>query len=202
MSIEEFGEGVAPGGLKNLDEIKILICYLLKSVGKPLSFDNLNEIVQHDGLCNYFGFANAVHELLTTGHIDIVCDGETELYKTTSLGVETAALLERRLPKSVREKAINAAVKLLARVKRESENTVEMVENKSGGCFVTCKVLDMGDALMEVKLLVADRQQVERIKQQFQSCPDIVYKGVLALMTGDVRAAAELIKQADNVNCD
>lgn len=193
MLSDGFGEGVAPGGLKDADDIKILICYLLKSVDRPLSFENLNEILQHDGLCNYFGFASALHELLVSGHIDLVHENGEDLYKTTSLGVATAELFERRLPVSVREKAVNAAVRLLSRIKRESENRVEFTENSSGGFDVTCSVLDMGDTLMSVKLLVADRAQAESVKRQFQSNPDIVYRGVLALLTGDVATAAKLI---------
>ena len=194
MLTDGFDEGVAPGGLKDADDIKILICYLLKSVGRPLSFDNLNEILQHDGLCNYFGFASALHELLVSGHVDLLKDGGVEYYKATGLGEATAALFERRLPVTVREKAVNAAVRLLARIKRESENRVEIAQNTSGGFEVTCTVYDMGDTLMSVKLLVADRAQAESVKRQFQTNPEIVYKGMLALMTGDAAAAAELIK--------
>lgn len=189
-----FSEGVAPGGLKDADEIKILICYLLKSVNRPLSFNNLNEILQHDGLCNYFGFASALHELLVSGHVDLKKQDNEDLYKTTSLGVETAKLFERRLPASVREKAVNAAVRLLARIKRESENRVEIEKNASSGFYVTCNVLDMGDTLMSVKLLVADQAQAQAVKSRFQASPETVYKGMLALMTGDAAAAAELIK--------
>lgn len=197
MLSDGFDEGVAPGGLKDADDIKILICYLLKSVGGPLSFDNLNEILQHDGLCNYFGFASALHELLVTGHVGLVRDGDDELYKATGLGASTAALFERRLPAAVREKAVNAAVRLLARIKRESENRVEIVKNAAGGFDVTCSVMDMGDTLMSVKLLVADHAQAESVKRQFQSMPEVVYKGILALMTGDIKAAAELVKPAE-----
>lgn len=197
MPGDGFIEGVEPGGLKDIGEIKVLICYLLKSVGKPLSFKSLNEIVQHDGLCNYFAFASALHELLVSGHVDIVKDGDTELYKNTSLGDETAELFERRLPASVREKAIGTAVKLLAKIKRESENRVEIEENPSGGYNVICNSYDMGDTLMSIKLLVVDKEQADLIKKQFQSAPEIVYKGVLALMTGDTKTAAELIKPAE-----
>lgn len=194
MVNDGFTEGVAPGGLKEADDIKILICYLLKSVGRPLSFDNLNEILQHDELCNYFGFASALHELLVSGHVDLVKDGGAEFYKTTSLGDTTASLFERRLPVTVREKAVNAAVRLLSRIKRESENRVSIAENRSGGVDVTCSVLDMGDTLMSVKLLVADRAQAESVKRRFQESPEFVYKGVLALMTGDKAELAQLIK--------
>lgn len=198
MKSDGFDEGVAPGGLKDADDIKILICYLLKSVGRPLSFENLNEILQHDGLCNYFGFASALHELLLSGHVDLVKDGGTEFYRATRLGEATASLFERRLPVTVREKAVNAAVRLLARIKRESENRVDIAANPSGGFDVTCSVYDLGDTLMSVKLLVADRAQAESVKKQFQSGPEIVYKGVLALLTGDAVEMADLMKQEEH----
>lgn len=193
MASDGFIEGIEPGGLKDADEIKILICYLLKSVGNPLSFDNLNEIVQHDGLCNYFAFASALHELLVSGHLDLIKENSIELYKNTSLGDETADLFERRLPASVREKAIGTAVKLLAKIKRDAENKVSIEENPSGGFNVMCNVYDMGDTLLSVRLLVADMDQARLIKSQFQKSPATIYKGILALLTGDTKTAAELI---------
>jgi hypothetical protein len=194
MANEWFDEGITPGSLKESDDIKILICYLLKSVARPLSFDNLNEILQHDGLCNYFGFASALNELQKSGHIELVKDGELECYKASDLGTGTAEMFERRLPLTIRERAVNAAVRLFARIKREAENRVEIEEENSGGFSVTCSVLDIGDTLMQVKLLVTDRAQAQAIQRQFQGSPEIIYKGVLALMTGDVKAAAELVK--------
>lgn len=199
MASDEFTEGVAPGGLKDADDIKILICYLLNSVGRPLSFSNMNDIIQHDELCNYFSFASALRGLLISGHIDIVRgkDGGEEFYKNTSLGDETAKLFERRLPASVREKAVGSAVKLLSKIKRESENKALIEENPSGGFFVTCSIYDMGDILLSVKILVADINQARLIKRNFQSNPELLYKGTLALLTGDVKTAAELISPPD-----
>lgn len=191
---DTFSEGVSPGGLTDKDEIKILICYLLKSVASPLSFDNLNTIMQHDGLCNYFEFASALRELLISGHLDLKKQDGEELYKTTSLGKETAAMFERRLPASIREKAVNTAIKLLSQIKREAENRAEIEDNPSGGVYVTCSVLDRDDALLSVKLLVGDRAQAQSVKQRFQQNPGLVYKGILALMTGDTAVAAELLK--------
>lgn len=185
MLNDGFDEGVAPGGLKDADDIKILICYLLKSVARPLSFTNLNDIVQQDGLCNYFEFANALHELLVSGHIDLLKQDGEELYKPTSLGVSTAALFERRLPKAVREKAVNAAVRLLAKIKRDAENKVEITKNATGGYTVSCSVYDMGDTLMSVSLYVADLAQAQAVRDRFQQSPETVYKNVLELLTNE-----------------
>ena len=194
MANEWLNEGISPGGLTEADDIKILICYLLKSVARSLSFENLNEILQHDGLCNYFGFASALHELVSSGHVELIKDGEMEYYKATDLGAGTAEMFERRLPLTIRERAVNAAIRLLAQIKRDSENRVEISEEISGGFSVTCSVLDMGDTLMEVKLLVTDRAQAESVKKQFQGIPEVIYKGVLALMTGDINTATQLVE--------
>lgn len=195
MPNDTFDAGIEPGGLRDSNEIKVLLCYILKTVKKPLSFDSLNEILQGDGLVNYFEFAQSLHELLLSGHVDLIQDGGVDYYKVTRLGAGTAELFERRLPASIREKAVKAAVRLLARIRRESENRVEIGADPGGGYAVDCVVLDQGDDLMRVRLLVPDMRQAELVKRQFLQSPETVYKGVLALLTGDVQAVGELLAQ-------
>ena len=56
---DNFIAGIAPGGLKEVYEVKILICHLLYSVEKPLSVDNINEIFSKDDAVDYFTFTTA-----------------------------------------------------------------------------------------------------------------------------------------------
>lgn len=188
MAYEAMGAGVEPGGLRDTNEVKILVCWLLKSVGGPLSFDNLNEILAGDGLVNYFELAQAVQNLLNSGHIDLA-DGESERYRCTKLGAGTAALFERRLPRSVRDKAARDAVRLLARIRREAENRAEIVSEPAGGYRVRCRILDRGDALLELNLLVPTQEQAQLVKQNFTAQAESVYQGVLALLAGESAAS-------------
>ena len=197
MAYGAFDGDVEPGGLRDRNEVKILICYLLKTVKKPLSFDNLNEITHGEGLVNYFELAQAVKELLETGHIDLVESGGSDLYKCTRLGAGTADLFERTLPFSVREKAVRAAVNLLARIKRETENKVEITENPGGGYCIKCRILDVGDELMNISLSLPEKQQADMVRKQFLKNPEIVYKGVLALLTGDLNTVGGIISGED-----
>jgi hypothetical protein len=201
MAYEAFDAGVAPDGIRDTTDIKILICYLLKNIDKPISFDNISEILLQDELVNYFELVKAIDDLLVSGHIDLVMQGEQKLYKSTRLGAGTAELFERRLPFSVKEKSVKAAINLLAKIKRESENSVEIAENASGGLNVCCKILDMGDALLSINLFVPDKLQAEMVKKHFLANPELVYKGVLSLLTGDVevvRDVLELKKESEN----
>jgi hypothetical protein len=195
MAYEALDAGVAPDGIRDTNDIKILVCYLLKNVDNPLSFENVSEILLRDGLVNYFELVTAVDDLLVSGHIDLVMQGTQKFYKSTKLGDGTADLFERRLPYSVREKAVKAAIRLLSKIKRESENSVEITENISGGLNVCCKILDMDDELLSINLFVPDKQQAEMVKKYFLADPVIVYKGVLSLLTGDVDAVRDFLTQ-------
>ncbi|MDR3552180.1 MAG: DUF4364 family protein [Clostridia bacterium] len=195
MANDGFDAGVEPGGLRDKNEVKILICYLLKNVGRPLTFENLNEILRQDGLVNYFEFAQAVKEMLETGHIDLIEQGGAQAYKVTKLGAGTAGLFERRLPLSVREKAVRSGVRLLAKIQREAENRAEIIEEESGGFSVRCRILDNGDELMGITLLVPALDQARAVQKEFQQNPEAVYKGVLALLTGNRAAFREMLGQ-------
>jgi hypothetical protein len=194
MAYQAFDAGVAPDGIKDTNDIKILICYLLKNIDNPLSFENISEILLQDELVNYFEIVKAVDDLLASGHIDLVMQHEQKCYKSTKLGAGTAELFERRLPFSVKEKSVKAAINLLAKIKRESENSVEITENTASGLNVCCKILDMNDALLSINLFVPDKLQAEMVKKHFLANPELVYKGVLSLLTGDMDAVRDMLE--------
>ncbi len=77
-----------------------------------------------------------------------------------------------------------AAEELLARIRREQENTVEMEKNGLG-CQVTCRIGDEKAPLMTLKLSVADDLQAKLIREHFLDQPELLYRSVLAVLTGD-----------------
>ena len=46
MQYDAFDAGIELGGLRNRDDIRLLICYLLKSVDAPMTRQILNEAMQ------------------------------------------------------------------------------------------------------------------------------------------------------------
>ena len=55
-----------PGSLSDIYEIKILICYLLSCIEKPLSKEQVNYVFQFNSIVNYFSFCQALKELIDT----------------------------------------------------------------------------------------------------------------------------------------
>ena len=52
MEFDAFSAGVEPGGLRSQSEIRLLLCYLLKSVDLPLSRSMILSVIQDSGLAN------------------------------------------------------------------------------------------------------------------------------------------------------
>ena len=50
--------------LKDKNDIKIFILYLMRHVGRPLDFVSINDIVVQDGYVGYFDFVECFAELL------------------------------------------------------------------------------------------------------------------------------------------
>lgn len=192
MQNDAFTAGVEPGGLQSKDEIRILLCYLLTSVGVPLHKEAILQSVQANGLANYFEVTDALEALCENGNLTRGKDGA---YCATEQAREIARQLDTALPYSVREKAVGAAIALLAQARRERENTVEL-KKEPHGYRVVCHVAGAGEHedLMTLSLRVADRRQAKRVREVFQAAPDRVYQMMLALLTGQKELAASYLE--------
>lgn len=192
MRQDAFTGGVDPGGLWAQNDIRILICYILSSVEAPLSQDDLSQVVQGRRLANYFETEDALAALEKLGH---VLRDENGCFTVSETGREIAARLDAELPVAVRDKALEAALTLLAEARSRRENRVE-VEDLPNGCQVTCRVSGGGDTdLLRVSLYVPDRAQAQVVEEGFFRNPDRIYRLTLAALTGDMDYAKELLEE-------
>ena len=180
MEYEAFTGGVAPGGLRSKSEIRILICYMLKSVNAPLSGDDIIKVLQEKSLANYFEASDALSALVSLGN---VTREEDNTYVLTKRGKSVADDLEQLIPSSVRDKAVAAATALLASAKMERENVATIVRTENG-YNVTCHI--SGGEM--------DLYQAREVKKNFHRDPQRVYNLMLAALTGD----DEMMKSAVN----
>ena len=183
MEFDAFRAGVEPGGLINRTEIRLLVCYILKSIDQPLSGQLIQELFHYEGLANYFEVGQAVQDLLELGNIQRSPD-DPEAYQVTDTGRTVVDTLERDLPVTVREKAVKSAIRILTRIRREAENKVEITKAERG-YIISCSVMDMGAELMTVRLMVPDEMQAQAVREIFLDDPSMIYAGVVELMTHD-----------------
>ena len=183
MEYDAFDAGIELGGLRNRDDIRLLVCYLLKSVDAPMTRQMLNDVMQEDGLANYFEVGQAIEELLKTGNITADIADDEEVLSVTDKGREAAELLQTSLPKTVREKAVNSAIRLTTRAKIERENKIEVKKEENGGYNITFTLFDRDTELMKLSIFVADSLQLEQVKQNFIDDPVKVYSTIITSLT-------------------
>ncbi len=183
MEYDAFDAGIELGGLRNRDDIRLLVCYLLKSVDAPMTRQMLNDAMQEDGLANYFEVGQAIEELLKTGNITADIADDEEVLSVTDKGREAAELLQTSLPKTVREKAVNSAIRLTTRAKIERENKIEVKKEENGGYNITFTLFDRDTELMKLSIFVADSLQLEQVKQNFIDDPVKVYSTIITSLT-------------------
>ena len=181
MEFDAVSAGVAPGGLVNSTEIKVLICYILKSVNEPVPASKLCEILFYEGIANNFEVSDCIEALITNGNIECI-DEQEQTYTTTKSGNNIAETLKSTLPLSVREKACKSTLKMMAEIKHAKETDISIVRNGEN-TFITCSALDGENPIMSVQLLVSDESQALAIKSKFLENPSEIYSKIIDLFT-------------------
>ncbi len=177
--------------LKEKNDIKIFILYLMRNIGYALDFENINDIVVQDGFVNYFDFAECFAELLETGNIAEEKWPSGNMYKITEQGIHVADTLQSNLLGMLREKSLKSALRLLSFKKRGSDISFETQDLPNGRVKVTCCIIEGGEEIMRTTVTADSTVQLEKMRYNFYDKPETVYRGMLALLSGDVNYLLE-----------
>ena len=160
------------GGLFNTAEIKILICYVISSINEPVPGRLLADVLHYEGIANCFEVNDAIASLNKSGHLKLV-DEKDDSYIITESGKNIAETLKSSLAYPVKDRAYAAALKMVSRFKNAKEN---------GKNYITCSATDGGLPFLTVKLLVADDEQAQFIKNRFLN-DNKIYSEIIELLT-------------------
>lgn len=184
---------IIPGKrLTNKNDIKIFILYLLQNIQYPLDFPTINDIVAQNEYVNYFDFAECFAELLDMGHIveEVTVDPKTHeeqtCYRISELGADIVSQLQSNLLRSIREQSLKSALRLLSFRKRGAKVTCKTTEQDDGKYSIECTITEMDREVLHIHLVDDSRSRVERMRENFEDRPDVIYKGVMALLAGEV----------------
>ncbi len=183
-----------PSPLRDKNEIKIFILFLLEKIGYPLDYNTIGSIVVQDGIVRFFDFADCFFQLLDAGHIARASEDDAqlhltedaeELFEITKTGREVAEVLGETLMISVREQGERSALRHLS-LKRLGAEVDQSHEPLGDGFMYHCTIKDKSGKVLGVDLRLDDRRQLERVTKNFADRPEIIYRGILALLSGDV----------------
>ncbi|MBR0423320.1 MAG: DUF4364 family protein [Clostridia bacterium] len=184
MKIDAFSAGIAPGGLRDIQEIKILICYIFDKLDIHLRKSDITAILQNYALANYFEVSQAFSQMVLNNNLS-ADPNNNNYYLITPSGKMISEELSDNLPLTVREKALKSAKQYLKRLKIEKENTVN-IKKTPFGYTVNCKVSGGEFNMMEVKLYAPDITAATAIKNNFYKNPEKIYESIVSMLTDEI----------------
>ena len=131
-----------------------------------------------DPAVNYFEFVNALDELQEQQLIESTENG----FVITEKGSVVADTLSDDLPRSVRESAVRAVIRIQSWVHKAAQNKAR-VEHDGDEYRVICTIEDMGRDSFQVQLSMPDQLTAEMVKNRFIAKGSEVYSQLLNLLT-------------------
>lgn len=185
--------------LKEKNDIKIFILYLLKNIAYPLDFNTISDIVVQDEFVNYFDFAECFAELLDSGTVEMHrvveatddinlgrIEKNTELYNITENGVRVVEQLQSNLLIMIKEKSLKSAMRLLSFKARGSDIKCSGKEREDGRYDLHCEIIENRETMLSVDIVIDDKHQLDKMMYNFNERPEVIYRGVVSLLTGDI----------------
>ena len=176
-----FDRFITPNMLNLTDSyaVKILICYFLRQIDRPITPNQLTEIATADGVVNYFIYTEAIEQMLEAGTIVVEKDEDgTEFYVLSKIGKAGAEDFKKLVPKSFRDRILASGLKFFAKLSNEQNVKCDISDTESG-YEVHCVCTDNDLLLMDLKLFAPDLEQATMLKDKMLLNPAEFYGKVL-----------------------
>ena len=173
-------------GLNTITDLKVFLLFLLDNIRYPIAHSTIMEIILENTDELSIDYDECLSELTESGHLyfDTV-DGE-RYYMISDAGRMVASELYDSLDKEFRERSLRTAIKHISLSKSGAsiKSHIEVTDTKR--YRVTLEAYDSQGEIMSTSLTVSSRAEAETIKNNFESKPDGVYRGVLFSATGRI----------------
>lgn len=170
----------------NMNNVKIFVLYLMQNVNYPLDFVTINDIVMQTDYVMYLDFAVAFNEMLDAGLIEKTDADGTEKYTVTKNGALVARELKSDILPSILDRSLAAALRYLDFKKRGVTLKFDIEETENGKYRIDTGFSENGECIFSQSITVDSLDRAKRMKQNFYERPEALYRGVLALLSGNV----------------
>ena len=177
--------------LTEKSDIKIFILYLLSQLERPLDYVTLHDICVQDEFVNQFDFVEEFYELLDIKALEMKQnDAGDEMVCLTRKGKDTAETMKDRILPEILDHAVRSALQLIS-FKAQGLTSHSKIEELGGKYRLTCSVNGADGTHFETSLLLESLRQAERMRINFDERSEFIYRGILALLSGNMNYLAE-----------
>lgn len=172
--------------LRDKNDIKIFILYLMRHIGYPLPYHDIDAIVRQDGIVDLPSFSECFAELMETGNVCETMEAGGACYVITEQGIHVADNLQSSLLELIRTTSLQSALRMLSFQKRGCRCVTEEGISPDGRRMLTCTILEHETVLLSVTIKVESAEQLAEMKRNFYKRPEVIFRGAMALLSGEM----------------
>ena len=174
--------------IRDKRNIKIFVLYLMQNINYPLDYVTLNDIVMQNDYVMYLDFAESFHEMLESELVEEACKSDMgdPMYIVTDKGRIVATELHSEILSSLLDKSLECALRYLDFKKRNIKVSSRVEKRDDGRYNVVCIIKENNQTIMQNTVVVDTINRAQRMEDNFRDHPEVVYKGVMALLSGNI----------------
>ena len=159
------------GFIQDKLEIKFLILYIMSRIIESIPFDAVQDMTMCDDGIDYFDFSECLADLVRTGHLTL----QNDVYNITQKGIRNSEICESSLPYSVRIRADRNLAAYNQKLRRKSLVRANVTERENGTYTVSLSLSDDVDNLMNLSLMVTQKEMAKDLEKRFQKNAEHIY---------------------------
>lgn len=167
------------------NSIKLYILYLMDKINHPISYSDIQDAVSYGEFVGYFDFERIFSLLEKENNIKGEKDIQPPVFCLTLRGRQIVENLSHLLDYEVRDKGLKAAMKFL-QFKKTGANVTVTSKPDDKGYRLSISINEKSLSKMELSVYVDDKQMADNMQFTAEQRPEVIYRGIIALLTGDV----------------
>lgn len=177
--------------ISKMDDIKIFVLHLIHQVNRPMTYIQLNEIVEVTEHIKYIDFAEAFYRMVEDGLLDPVgkgLDDDDEMYYITAKGLTVAENLKSEFREALLKESTTAAHRYL-RFSKDKGLTCDCEVHRlelDKTYTVDFRIFNRDKEVLRGSINVESEEQAHQMIRNIYANPDVILIGMTALMSGDV----------------
>jgi len=170
---------------QTLAESKILLIYILSKIGKPISHNELLELVISISDMNYFYFEQFLLDLTQDNYITKYQKEDDEIYEITKEGKDALALTLDTLPGILKLKVDSIFKENLNEIKDKFSVTAEFTPISEKEFYVKCRIVDNNIVIFDLNTYASSSEQAKLIIDNWTKNATEIYPQILELLVKD-----------------
>lgn len=170
---------------QTLAESKILLLYILSKVGKPISHNELLELVSSIVDMNYFYFQQFLLDLLEDNYIFKYIQEDTDIYEITKEGKNAIDLTIDIIPGILKLEVDSKFKANLDTIKDKFSISAEYTPLTEREFSVRCKIVENNVTIFDLQAHAGSREQAKNIVENWNTKATDIYPKLLELLIGE-----------------